>query len=109
MVNRNRLLRTTITGTAKSADADWYSTDIKLHANTGSMVRITICVCITTASVLELTLDGTNYYALNNNNKLKTLSWYIFEMRLPSNSSLNLRSDKAVTVNHCSIEEAAQT
>lgn len=86
-----------------SANTDWYSTDIT--PSSPFVVGLAFCISLNTSSVVEVTLDGTNYSKLNGGTALTANSLYIFELLVTSGQSINIRCNQTCIVNFCCIGE----
>ena len=87
----------------KAQNVDWI-TDATPIREDGKLI---IQVSITTAQIIQVTLDGTNYDALNEGTALVANSLYRFEIDVDNTMTFNIRTPDAAgaTIGKCLIKE----
>lgn len=95
----------TLLAVSKNTDIDFYTSDLVLKGVRNTISKISVCIAIDTKAAIEMTLDGSNYYKFNSGQKLNADTWYIFQIYIPSASTLNFRPKANITIRHCSVQE----
>lgn len=84
---------------SKSANQEWFSTDIYDTITSTTRRRIRVHLAVNTDSVIEYTLDsGTNWVAFNNKHPVHNNCGYEFELSLQNGDLFNIRATQALTV-----------
>ena len=99
-----------ITNVAKAIDAKFFATDIvPQDINSNRLATHRILITLSADSKVELSLDDTNWDALNEDVALKGNTLYEFYIDLEATDTLNLRAKSAITVKRCRIDQIILT
>ena len=87
----------TTTG-AKTASTDLFTADLKNGAPSNYGGFIKLFVSVATTSTVTITIDGTNYTALNSGNALTADVGYEFNIPTKNGDDINFQLGSSVTV-----------
>ena len=91
---------------AKSANAEWFASDIVPGGNANRASLIRLSVCYTAAADVEYTRDsGSTWCKLNGGSDLAANSTYFFDMYGDKTDEFNFRSTSGVTLSEAIVIE----
>lgn len=85
---------------SKASGADFFATDLSPSAGR-EMLHVLLRVA--TATVVKMTLDGTNFYAINGNVALTADYWYSFDFPVSSSDTVNFNQSTGTMVVDCRV------
>jgi hypothetical protein len=78
---------------SKTSGTDFFTADLSPQVKGGASGEavIKIVIRVATATAVSMTLDSTNYYAINGGTQLAADTWYYFEFPVISTDTINFK------------------
>jgi len=96
-MGRSKPLTTSFTAGSQTNDVDWI-TDITLSIGDQFARFLKLIIFTETATVLNITLDGTNFFALNDGNTLTANTAYEFNVPVNDADVFNIQAGTTSTI-----------
>jgi len=107
MGNRNVTIPVaTATPGSRGVDVDFLAADFvpDISNNSGQVVTVHIAIDSTSDSVIEYTLNGTNFHSFLNGVALKASSAIERQITLRTGDALNFRAKTAIGLDYCLVD-----